>query len=87
MHQHRLPREAVESPSSEIFKSYLDTGSGWPSLSRGVGPPGISANLNCSVIVYLPEALTIHYESNYPNPASDNSSFKNTTLTESTNST
>ena len=90
-HQHRLPREAVESPSLEIFKSYLDMvlgkRSGQPSLSRGVGPPGIPANLNRSVILYLPEALRIHYEGNYANPANDNSSCNKYTLIQSTKST
>jgi len=28
VHQHRLPREAVESPALEIFKSCLDTALG-----------------------------------------------------------
>jgi len=32
-HKHRLPRQIVESPSLEIFKSHLDTGS-WATGSR-----------------------------------------------------
>lgn len=40
-HRNRLPREAVEFPSLEIFKSHLDmvlAGSRWPCLNRGIGP-------------------------------------------------
>ncbi|KAK4830127.1 LOW QUALITY PROTEIN: hypothetical protein QYF61_008554 [Mycteria americana] len=40
-HWHRLPREVLESPSLEIFKSLMDMVlSNWlcPCLSRGVGP-------------------------------------------------
>ena len=53
---HRLPREAVESPSLEILKSCLNNVLGnqlyVALLSRGVGPDGLPSNLNYSVTLW-----------------------------------
>lgn len=48
----RLPREVVEFPSLEIFKSHLDCVSGcrYPCLSKEVGPDDFQGSYSTSTI-------------------------------------
>jgi len=55
-HWHRLPTEAVESPSSEISKSHLDMALGKPQegnlLEQGIGPDDLQRCLHLPVILW-----------------------------------
>ena len=48
-HWHRLPREVVESPSTDIFRNHL--AQSWALLEQGIGQDNLPVSLPTSTVL------------------------------------